>query len=89
MVSLDMVMALVMDTPYSQALQIVNQISFPMLAANAIGTTIFAFIVVNMIREKTVAGERDNFRDELERKRTELNIARDIQMSFLPDSVPS
>ncbi len=88
MVSLDMVMALVMDTPHSQALQIVNQISFPMLAANAIGTTIFAFIVVNMIREKTVAGERDNFRDELERKRTELNIARDIQMSFLPDSVP-
>jgi sigma-B regulation protein RsbU (phosphoserine phosphatase) len=88
MVSLDLGLALVMDKPYSQALQVVGQISFPMLAANAIGTAIFAFIVVNMIREKKVAGERDNYRDELERKRTELNIARDIQMSFLPDSVP-
>ena len=88
MVSLDMGLALAMDKPYSQAFQIVSQISFPMLAANAIGTTIFAFIVVNMIREKKVAGERDHYRGELERKRTELNIARDIQMSFLPDSIP-
>jgi sigma-B regulation protein RsbU (phosphoserine phosphatase) len=88
MVSMDTGLALLIDRPFSEALRVVSGVSLPMLAANTVGTAIFAFIITNTIREKKVAAERDNYRAELERKRTELNIARDIQMSFLPDSLP-
>ena len=88
-VILDMVMALLIARPYQDALTIVQNISLPMILANAVAAAIFAFIIENMLREKKMSRERDAYRGELERKNTEMNIARDIQMSFLPETVPT
>jgi sigma-B regulation protein RsbU (phosphoserine phosphatase) len=68
MVATDMGLALLIDRPFSEALRVVSGVSLPMLAANTVGTAIFAFIITNTIREKKVAAERDNYRAELERK---------------------
>ncbi len=56
-----------------------------MIVANATGGVfIFAFIIGNLIAERQTKEERDTFLSELERKKAELKIAHDIQMSFLP-----
>ena len=87
-VILDMGMALLIARPFSTAITIVQSISLPMIVANAVGAAIFSYIIEDMLREKKMSRERDEYRGELQRKSTELNIARDIQISFLPDSLP-
>ena len=87
-VALDMGMALLIARPFDTAVSIVKSISLPMVVANAVGAAIFSYIIVGMLREKKMSRERDEYRGELQRKSTELNIARDIQMSFLPDALP-
>ncbi len=74
--------------PHDQAAAVIAQVALPMVVANGVGAFVFAYIIDNMLWEKRVSKERDDFHGELERKNTELNIARDIQMSFLPESVP-
>lgn len=87
-VSIDIGLALAFVRPFEEIYAVVSLISLPMIAANAVGAGVFAFIVSSVLREKKVTRERDDYRGELERKRTELNIARDIQTSFLPEQVP-
>jgi sigma-B regulation protein RsbU (phosphoserine phosphatase) len=87
-VILDMGMALLIARPFEDARTIVENIALPMIVANAVAAAIFSFIIENMMQEKAMVRERDEYRGELERKSTELKIARDIQLSFLPDSVP-
>ncbi len=88
MESLHMGLVLVICRPFEQALSIVEQVAFPMILANAAGIFIFAFIIGNLITERQTKAERDSYFSELERKRAELQIARDIQMSFLPEKLP-
>lgn len=79
---------LLITRPFDQAVQVVQQVSIPMTLANMAGIAVFSFIYMNMIQERETKDERDRIRSDLQRKQAELSIARDIQLSFLPESVP-
>lgn len=82
-------LVLLISRPLSQAVELVSDVAFPMIAANAAGMFIFAFITVNLENERRTCRERDRFQAELQRKNAELQIAREIQESFLPPSLPA
>ncbi|MCU0633073.1 MAG: SpoIIE family protein phosphatase [Methanolinea sp.] len=86
---LHMGLVLLICRPLSQAVELVSEVAFPMIAANAAGMFIFAFITLNLENEKRTTRERDRYQAELQRKNAELQIAREIQESFLPASLPS
>jgi sigma-B regulation protein RsbU (phosphoserine phosphatase) len=88
MESLHMGLTLLIARPYEEALGTVKEVILPMNLANALGMAIFAFIVSNLITERRTAVERESFRRELERTEYEMETARGIQQSFLPESPP-
>jgi sigma-B regulation protein RsbU (phosphoserine phosphatase) len=88
MESLHMGLTLLIAKPYGQALAVVQEVILPMTGANALGIAIFAFIIRNLITEKRTAAERESYRRELERTEYEMETARRIQQSFLPESPP-
>jgi sigma-B regulation protein RsbU (phosphoserine phosphatase) len=83
-----MLLALLIVKPYENAVLIVNELSIPMIFANALGMLVFSFIISNLLKEKKTKAERDMYFDELERKKNELKVAKKIQETFLPDSIP-
>jgi len=85
---LHMGLVLLIARPYSEALAVVKELVLPMTIANAAGVAIFALITRNLIIERKTAAERDNYRRELERTEYEMETARGIQQSFLPESPP-
>ncbi|HEX7364100.1 MAG TPA: SpoIIE family protein phosphatase [Dehalococcoidia bacterium] len=85
---LHMGLTLLIAKPYDQALGVVKEVILPMTTANAIGVAIFAFIIRNLMTEKKTAAERESYRRELERTEYEMETARGIQQSFLPESPP-
>jgi sigma-B regulation protein RsbU (phosphoserine phosphatase) len=85
---LHMGLTLLIAKPYEQALAVVKEVILPMIGANALGMAIFAFIVRNLITERRTAAERESFRREIERTEYEMETARGIQQSFLPESPP-
>jgi len=82
-----MLLALIMCQPFEKALSVVGMIGLPMVAANAAGMFVFAFIIENLQNERKMQAERDTLMREMERKNTELAIAAEIQQSFLPDKI--
>ncbi|MBM4241109.1 MAG: stage II sporulation protein E [Euryarchaeota archaeon] len=88
MESFHMILALFLTSSYTRALIVVENLSGPMIFANALGILIFAFIISNLIKERETARERDKYHDELQRKKYELEIAHEIQESFLPHEMP-
>jgi sigma-B regulation protein RsbU (phosphoserine phosphatase) len=88
MESLHLLLALLIATPYSQALEVVEVLSGPIIFANAMGMLVFAIMISNLLKERKTARERDEYFDELERKKHELEVADKIQHSFLPDDIP-
>ncbi len=88
MESFHMGITLLLCRPFDEALEVVEGVAFPMIIANATGVFIFALIIGNLITERQTKAERDTFLSELERKKAELRIAHDIQMSFLPERLP-
>src|SRR5690606_37929008 len=80
-------LVLVFSRPFSQALTLVSDVAFPMIAANAAGIFVFGYISLNLKKERETAMERDRYQGELQRKNAELHIAREIQESFLPPSL--
>ncbi len=87
MEGLHMLLVLLMATPLAMALALVSAVAVPMILANALGMFIFSFIITNLQEERKTRGERDNYLREIERKNTELQIAADIQKSFLPSEI--
>lgn len=87
-VSLHMLLVLLISQPYDEAVMVVRETAVPMIASNTFGMLVFAFMISNLMREQKTASERDEYLDELEKKRMELSIAREIQESFLPETVP-
>jgi sigma-B regulation protein RsbU (phosphoserine phosphatase) len=85
---LHMGLTLLIAKPYEQALAVVKEVVLPMTCANALGMAIFAFIIHNLITERKTAAERESYRRELERTEYEMETARGIQQSFLPESPP-
>lgn len=81
-------LTLLIAKPYVQALAVVKEVILPMTGANALGMAIFAFIIRNLITERRTAAERESYRRELERTEYEMETARGIQQSFLPESPP-
>jgi sigma-B regulation protein RsbU (phosphoserine phosphatase) len=87
MEGLHMLLTLVICRPFDQALAVVQMVAIPMIAANAAGMFVFAFIIGNLQNERRMQAERDTLMREVERKNTELAIAAEIQQSFLPDTI--
>ena len=85
---LHMGLTLLLAKPYEQALGVVKEVILPMTGANAVGMAIFAFIIRNLINERKTAAEKETYRRELERTEYEMETARGIQQSFLPESPP-
>jgi len=85
---LHMGLTLLIARPYDQALAVVREVILPMVGANAMGMAIFALIIRNLITERKTAREKENYRRELERTEYEMETARNIQQSFLPESPP-
>ncbi|MEN6611504.1 MAG: SpoIIE family protein phosphatase [Methanoregulaceae archaeon] len=87
MEGLHLLLALLIVTPREVAYQIVSSLLFPMIVANMAGMAVFAIIITNVQKERSMVAERDILLREMERKQTELNIAAEIQQSFLPDTL--
>lgn len=85
---LHMGLVLLIARPYSEALAVVKELILPMTIANAAGVAIFALMTRNLIIERRTAAEKENYRRELERTEYEMETARGIQQSFLPESPP-
>jgi sigma-B regulation protein RsbU (phosphoserine phosphatase) len=85
---LHMGLTLLIAKPYEEALGVVKEVILPMTAANAVGMAIFAFIIRNLVTERRTAAEKEGYRRELERTEFEMETARGIQQSFLPESPP-
>jgi sigma-B regulation protein RsbU (phosphoserine phosphatase) len=85
---LHMGLTLLIAKPYEEALGVVKEVILPMVGANAVGMAIFAFIIRNLITERRTAAEKEMYRRELERTEYEMETARGIQQSFLPESPP-
>lgn len=88
MESFHMVLALVLASPFAQALEVVEDLYIPMILANAVGMFIFALMITNLINERATKRERDQLSAQLERRKKELEIAQQIQESFLPHNIP-
>ncbi|MDD1774758.1 MAG: SpoIIE family protein phosphatase [Methanobacterium sp.] len=88
MESFHMLLNLIFTKPYPLAFNIVQDLSGPMILANSLGMLIFAFIISNLLKEQETKEERDQYLDELERHKYELQVAQKIQKSFLPNSIP-
>ncbi len=85
---LHMGLTLLLARPYEEALGVVKDVILPMTIANATGMAIFAFIIRNLIVERKTAEEKESYRRELERTEYEMETAKGIQQSFLPESPP-
>jgi sigma-B regulation protein RsbU (phosphoserine phosphatase) len=88
MESIHMGLVLILARPYEDAVNLVSLVGIPMILANTVGIFIFAVIISNLITEKKTMVERDLYHAELERHNAELAIAREIQVSFLPEHIP-
>jgi sigma-B regulation protein RsbU (phosphoserine phosphatase) len=88
MEGLHLLLVLALCQPFEQALELVRLFAIPFIFANAGGMFIFAFIIRNLENERKMQAERDDLLREVERKKTELAIAAEIQRSFLPDTIP-
>lgn len=76
-----MTLTLLIPRPFEQALILVGKIIIPMVAANAVGIGLFAFIIENLKREKAVESAKHVIEGE-------LKAAREIQMGILPKIFP-
>jgi sigma-B regulation protein RsbU (phosphoserine phosphatase) len=88
MEGLHMGLTLLIARPYAEALAVTKEVSLPMIAANAVGVAVFALIIRNLITERKTAAEKDRYRRELERREYEMETAKGIQQSLLPESPP-
>ncbi|UNC92584.1 PP2C family protein-serine/threonine phosphatase [Candidatus Contubernalis alkaliaceticus] len=75
-------LVLLLVRPYNAALDLVKQISLPMLLANSLGMGIFIFIVLNLIKERATEADKRLMEGE-------LRVAREIQLSIVPKIFPA
>jgi len=79
METLHMAVTLAIAQPFSEALEVVQSFYPPMAFGNSMGMAVFAFIVDNVIKERSTALERDGLQQELMQKEIrirELEIGR-------------
>jgi phosphoserine phosphatase RsbU/P len=71
-----------------ELMKIILNVAFPMILLTAVAVGIFAFIIHNLVNERRVQREKEALEREIARKDAELQIAAEIQKSFLPDIIP-
>jgi sigma-B regulation protein RsbU (phosphoserine phosphatase) len=81
-------MAITLVTAPSQVVTIATVVAIPMIVITTIATFIFSTIIHNLLNEKKVEREKMALETEIARKNAELEIAADIQRSFLPETLP-
>jgi len=86
--SLLSIMQILMVTPASQVMKILTFVAIPMIIINAIAVFIFTTIIHNLLNEWKTRREKEKLESEIARKNAELEIAADIQRSFLPEIIP-
>jgi phosphoserine phosphatase RsbU/P len=74
-------LALVLSHPLDQAIELVKSIIIQMILANSIGMGFYAYIMENLLKERSL--EKAKLLME-----GELRVARDIQMSLVPKTFP-
>jgi sigma-B regulation protein RsbU (phosphoserine phosphatase) len=84
-----MALVILLVTPYDYAVKVVEQVGPPMIVVNALGMLLFAYIINNLVKERRTQEERDRLHDAIEKEKFEMEVARDIQQSFLPKNGPS
>ncbi len=85
---MDIGLTLLVAKPFDEVLTVAKELTVPIVVANGIGAGIFAFIICNEINERKTTADREKYRRELERKKFEIETARSIQQTFLPESTP-
>lgn len=86
---LHMVLTVALSRPIDLAFAAVKQAVGPMVVANGVGMLVFAFIITNVIEKRETKRERDCYQNQLQKKQAELDVAADIQKSFLPEKIPA
>jgi phosphoserine phosphatase RsbU/P len=86
--SLLSIMQILMVTPADQVIKILTFVAIPMIIINAIAVFIFTTIIHNLLNERKTRREKEKLESEIARKNAELEIAAEIQRSFLPDVIP-
>ncbi|OPY46193.1 MAG: Stage II sporulation protein E (SpoIIE) [Methanosaeta sp. PtaU1.Bin028] len=85
---LHMVLTLILARPFPLAMQAVEASMGPMVLANGAGMLVFAIVLSNYLAERRTQAERDRYLADLERERAEREVAAEIQMGFIPKSLP-
>ncbi|MDD1719373.1 MAG: SpoIIE family protein phosphatase [Methanoregulaceae archaeon] len=75
-------------SPGSNLVPIIVNVAIPMIVLNAVAVAIFSTIVHNLMTERKTAKEKVALEHEIARKNAELEIAAEIQRSFLPETIP-
>lgn len=75
------------STP-QELIKITLNVALPMIILTAVAVGVFSFIIHNLINERRVQKEKESLEREVARKDAELQIAAEIQKSFLPDIIP-
>jgi len=86
---LHMVLTVALSRPIDLAFAAVKEAVGPMVVANGVGMLVFAFIITNVIEKRETKRERDSYQIQLQKKQAELDVAADIQKSFLPEKIPA
>lgn len=81
---LHQILVLLLLRPFSTAVALVEAMAIPMLLSNAIGTGIFFYFLHNLIRERSLRQQRDQYLEQKLKMEKELSMARDIQMGMVP-----
>ena len=82
------ILQILMATPASQVIKILTFVAIPMIIINAIAVFIFTTIIHNLLNEWKTRRDKEKLEFEMARKNAELEIAAEIQRSFLPDVIP-
>ena len=85
---LHMGLTILMARPYDQAVVVVNEVILPMIVANATGMAVFAFIIRNLIIERQTRAEKESLQKKVAQTEYEMETARGIQQSLLPETPP-
>lgn len=76
-----------MNGSSSSIMTVVVNVAIPMIILTSIAVGVFSFIVHNLLTERRTLREKESLEREMARKDAELQIAAEIQKSFLPDTL--
>jgi len=66
---------------------VIVNVAIPMIVLTSVAVGVFSFIVHNLLNERKTQREKESLEREMARKDAELQIAAEIQKSFLPETI--